>query len=63
MKRKNLMNGSLLNGIVGEMILILFGIIVVLVVGTVLNIIFAVNEPDDDIRDENDSFNENKTKE
>nr|DAV78233.1 MAG TPA: hypothetical protein [Caudoviricetes sp.] len=44
------------------MILILFGIIVVLVVGTVLNIIFAVNEPDDDIRDENDSFNENKTK-
>lgn len=45
------------------MILILFGIIVVLVVGTVLNIIFAVNEPDDDIRDENDSFNENKTKE
>lgn len=63
MKRKNLMNGSLLNGIVGEMILILFGIIVVLAIGTVLNIIFAVNEPDDDIRDENDSFNENKTKE
>jgi hypothetical protein len=45
------------------MILILFGIIVVLAIGTVLNIIFAANEPDDDIRDENDSFNENKTKE
>ena len=45
------------------MILILFGIIVVLVVGTVLNIIFAVNEPDNDVRDENTSFNENKTKE
>lgn len=45
------------------MILILFGIIVVLAIGTVLNIIFAVNESDDDIRDENDSFNENKTKE
>ena len=45
------------------MILILFGIIVVLAIGTVLNIIFVVNEPDDDIRDENDSFNENKTKE
>nr|DAH91902.1 MAG TPA: hypothetical protein [Caudoviricetes sp.] len=45
------------------MILILFGIIVVLAIGTVLNIIFAVNEAEDDIRDENTSFNENKTKE
>jgi hypothetical protein len=45
------------------MILILFGIIVVLAIGTVLNIIFAVNEADDDIRDENTSFDENKTKE
>lgn len=45
------------------MILILFGIIVVLAIGTVFNIIFAVNEPDDDIRDENTSFDENKTKE
>ncbi|CUQ77184.1 Uncharacterised protein [Lachnospira eligens] len=45
------------------MILILFGIIVVLAIGTVLNIIFAANEPDDDIRDENIFFDENKTKE
>ena len=43
--------------------LIVFGIIALLTIGTVLNVIFAVNEPDDDIRDENDSFNENKTKE
>lgn len=45
------------------MILILFGIIVVLAIGTVLNIIFAVNGADDDIRDGNTSFDENKTKE
>lgn len=43
--------------------LIVFGIIALLAIGTVLNVIFAVNEPDDDIRDENSSFNENKTKE
>lgn len=43
--------------------LIIFGIIVILAIGTVLNIIFAANEPDDDIRDENIFFDENKTKE
>ncbi len=43
--------------------LIVFGIIVILAIGTILNIIFAVDEPDDDIREENSSFNENKTKE
>lgn len=43
--------------------LIIFGIIVILAIGTVLNIIFAVDEPDDSIRDENASFDENKTKE
>ena len=43
--------------------LIVFGIIAILVIGTILNIIFAVDEPDDDIREENSSFNENKTKE
>lgn len=43
--------------------LIVFGIIAILAIGTILNIIFAVDEPDDDIREENSSFNENKTKE
>ena len=41
--------------------LIVFGIIAILAIGTILNIIFAVEEPDDDIREENSSFNENKT--